>query len=140
MLQTSHCNSKEERNHSLSFKYIYFSLAVGLKNKHCFPRQHGRQLDPSIDHWLVQAKGTDFTFYYWGHIKFFKDQTPQNFLLRKVKLSVVFTRQLLVFSIPVVTSSLQEVICNIFLEEYLVRHIKVSRMSRMDLRTASCLP
>lgn len=62
---------------------------------------------------------------------FFKDQTPQNFLLRKLKLSVLFMRHL-VASIPVVASSLQEVICNIFLEEYLVRGTKGSRMSRLD--------
>lgn len=138
-----HWNCKEQRNYMLSFKYIYCSLARGLKNKHCFPRQHGRELDPSLDHWLVQAIGTGFTFFYWGHIKFFKDQTPQTFFfffLRKLKLSVVFMRQFSVSSIPVITSSLQEVICNIFLEERLVRHIKVSRMSRMDLWTESCLP
>lgn len=48
----------------LSFKYIYLSLALGLKNKHCFPRQHVRELEPSLDHCLVQAKKKGFTFYY----------------------------------------------------------------------------
>lgn len=95
--------------------------------------------ESSIHHWFVQTKDMGFTFYCGAHIKFFTDQTLQNLLFRNLKLSV-FMRHLLMSSIPIVPPSLQEVICSSFLEEYLIRYIKVNRIIRMDLWTKSYLP
>lgn len=70
---------------------------------------------------------------------FFTDQTLQNLLLGNLKWPV-FMRHLLRSSIPIVTPSLQEDICNSFLEEYLIRYIRVNRIIRMDLWTKSYSP
>lgn len=118
---------------------LAFKTGTCLQNEHCFPRQNGWELNSSLHHWLVQTKEVDFIFYCWVHIKFFMDKTLQNLLVRNLKLSV-FMRHLLESYIPVVTSSLQEIIRNSFLEGYLIRHIKVSRIIRMDVWTKSYLP
>lgn len=93
--------------------------------------------ESSIHHWFVQTKEMDFIFHCWVCIKFFMDQALQNLLLRNL---TTLMRHLLGSSIPVVTSSWQEVICNSILKEYLIRYIKVNRILRIDLWTKSYLP